>query len=125
MYQYYQPNPLHKNGKGDCTVRAISKALNFSWDTSYIDLVTQGYLIKDMPSANETMTSYLRSKGFRRYSIPNECPDCYTFADFANDYPYGIYIVGTGTHVACIKDGILYDAWDSTECNPLYFYARE
>ena len=125
-YQYYQPNPLHKNGgKGDCTVRAISKALGMSWDTSYIDLVMQGYLLKDMPSSNDVMNSYLRSKGFRRYSIPNDCPDCYTFEDFANDHPNGTYIVGTGTHVACIDRGILFDSWNSCDCTPLYFYEKE
>lgn len=124
-FTFYQPNPQHKNGKGDCTVRAVSKALDISWDTAYIDLVVQGYLLKDMPSANETMTSYLRGKGFSKHIIPDSCPDCYSFEDFTYDHPNGTYIVGTGTHVACIKDGILYDSWDSSECVPLYYYEKE
>lgn len=125
MYQYYQPNPQHKNGKGDCTVRSISKALGMSWDTSYIELVMQGYLLKDMPSSNEVMNSYLRSKGFSKHTIPDVCPDCYSFEDFTKDYPEGTYIVGTGTHVACIKDGILYDSWNSLDCVVLYYYRKE
>ncbi len=124
MYQYYQPNPLNKP-RGDCTIRALSKALNMSWDSSYIDLAMQGYLLKDMPSSNEVMHSYLRSKGFSKSAIPDSCPDCYSFEDFAYDHKKGIYIVGTGSHVACIKDGILYDSWDSSECVPLYSYKRE
>lgn len=124
-YQYYQPNPLAKNGKGDCTVRSVSKALDMTWDTSYIDLVMQGYLLKDMPSSNEVMRSYLRSKGFRQHALDNTCPDCYSFADFAYDHPSGIYILGTGTHVACVRSGILYDAWDSSDCVPLFYYERE
>ena len=96
-----------------------------SWDSAYIDLVVQGFALKDMPSSNEVMSSYLRSKGFRRYTTPNICPDCYSFADFAKDYPHGTYIVGTGTHVACIKDSILYDSWDSSDCIVLYYYERD
>jgi hypothetical protein len=125
MYQYYQPNPLHKNGKGDCTVRAISKALNMSWDTAYIELVMQGYLLKDMPSSNEVMNSYLRSKGFSKHAIPDICPDCYSFEDFANDHPQGTYVIGTGTHVACIKDGTIFDSWNSSDCVGIYFYRKE
>lgn len=124
-YEYYQPNPLHKNGKGDCTVRAVSKALNVSWDTAYIDLVVQGYLLKDMPSSNEVMNSYLRAKGFRKRTIPDSCPDCYSFADFAQDHPKGTYIVGSGTHVVCIKDSMIFDSWDSSDCVALYYYVRE
>lgn len=125
MYQYFDPNPRKKKGKGDCTVRAVAKALGMSWDTAYIDLVTQGYLLKDMPSSNETMNSYMRSKGFSRHAIPDMCPDCYSFEDFAADHPVGTYIVGTGTHVACIKDTVIYDSWDSSDCVPIYYYKKE
>lgn len=125
MYVYYQPNPSKRKGIGDCTVRSLTKALDISWETAYIDLVMQGYLLNDMPSSNEVMNSYLRSKGFSKHSIPDICPDCYSFEDFARDYPNGTYIVGTGKHVACIKDGILYDSWDSSDCIPLYYYRKE
>ena len=47
----YNANPEHKN-VGDCTVRAISKALGKRWDETYIGLVMQGYMMGDMPSAN-------------------------------------------------------------------------
>lgn len=125
MYVYFQPNPRKRNGIGDCTVRAVAKALGMSWDSAYIDLVMQGYFQKDMPSSNEVMNSYLRSKHFNKHSIPDICPDCYSFADFAKDHSQGTYVVGTGSHVACIKDGTLYDAWDSSDCVPLYYYVRE
>jgi len=36
-YEYYNPNPMSRN-VGDCSVRAISKALDTDWETAYIDI---------------------------------------------------------------------------------------
>lgn len=124
-YKYYNPNPRHNNSVGDCTIRAVSKALNIPWETAYIDLVMQGYEIGDMPSSNAVLNSYLRSKCFRRNVVSNLCPDCYTFGDFSKEHPKGTYIVCTGTHVACIKDEILYDSWDSSDEVVIFYYERE
>lgn len=123
-YVHFNNNPRGLN-VGDCTVRAASKALNQSWETTYIDLVSVAYDRADMPSSNAVLNSYLRSKGFRKYTLPNDCPDCYTFADFAGEHFKGTFIVCTGTHVACIRDGCLFDSWDSSDCTPLFYYERE
>ena len=125
MYVYYNPNPRHKNQVGDCTVRALSKALNISWETAFIDLVSLAYDMGDMPSSNAVFSALLRSKGFRRKIIPNECPDCYTFSDFAGEHFRGTYILGTGTHVACVEDGKIWDSWNSSDEIPQYYYERE
>ena len=50
-YMYYNPSPAGRN-VGDCAVRAISKALNQSWEESYIGLALEGLILSDMPSAN-------------------------------------------------------------------------
>ena len=81
MYQQYNPNPTGKH-VGDCTVRAISKALGQDWDTTYWGLAEEGALIKDMPSANAVWGSYLREHGFRR----SMAPDGITVAEFADLY---------------------------------------
>lgn len=124
-YQYYNPNPRHKNSVGDCTVRAVSKALDIPWETAYIDLTSQGYEMGDMPSSNIVMSAYLHSKGFSRHAIDDMCPDCYTVRDFAEDHPYGTYILGTGTHVICVKNGSYFDSYDSGDFIPVYFYQKE
>lgn len=123
-FSLFNNNP-HGLNVGDCVIRAISKALNQSWETTYLDLASVGYDLADMPSSNAVANSYLRSKGFRRYIIPNTCPDCYRFSDFAGEYFKGTYILGTGTHVACVIDGVLYDSWDSSDEIPIYYYAYE
>ncbi len=121
---YFNPNPRKRNNVGDCTVRCISKALNLSWETAYIDLVAQGYEMGDMPSSNLVMSAYLHSKGFSRHVIDDLCPDCYTIKDFVSEHPHGTFILGTGSHVVCAQDGNYYDTWDSGDEIPIYYYER-
>ena len=76
-YIPFNPNP-RRNSVGDCVIRAISKVTNQDWDTTYLGVALQGYIVKDMPSSNNVWGGYLYSKGFNRYVIPNTCPDCYS-----------------------------------------------
>ena len=63
MWESYNPNPS-LNRVGDCTVRAISKALRQDWETTYAELATYGFALCDMPNANWVWGSYLEDKGF-------------------------------------------------------------
>ena len=83
------------------------------------------YQMADMPSSNAVIGAVLRSHGFYRHTVPNECPDCYDIGDFADDHKTGIYVVGTGNHVVTIKDGVVFDSWDSRKEIPLYYWSRE
>ena len=124
MYSHYNPNPKG-NRVGDCVVRAISKALNKSWHEVFVDLCILGYIFCDCGSSNSVWNAYLVSRGFTRDIISNDCPECYTIEDFCNEYPQGTYISGTGTHAVCVIDGIIYDSWDSSSEQPIYFYRKE
>lgn len=117
-------NPFGKH-VGDCVVRALSLALDQDWDTTYLELMSQGFSMKDMPSSNAVWGQYLKNKGYKRYVIPDECPDCYTIDEFCMDNPQGVYILGTGTHVVTVKDGSYYDTWDSGREIPLYYFEKE
>ena len=64
-FEFYNENPAGRN-VGDCTVRAISKALGQSWDATYWNLCIEGNLLKDMPSSNAVWGAYLRRQGFER-----------------------------------------------------------
>lgn len=79
----------------------------------------------DMPSSNAVWGSYLRGQGYHRESIPNSCPDCYTITQFCNDHRYGSYILATGTHVVAVVNGDYYDAWDSGNEVPVYYWTKE
>lgn len=120
----YNPNPKNKI-VGDCTVRAISKAMNQDWETTYTGLCVQGFIMKDMPSANRVWGAYLRKHGFKRYAIPEECSDCYTVYDFAYDNPYGTYVLALDKHVVCVKNGTVFDSWESGNETPFFYWTRE
>ena len=124
MYSYFNPNPVKNKRVGDCVVRAISKALDMSWEDVYVALTIEGYIVGDLLSSNAVWGDYLKSKGFIRDIIPFECPGCYGLLEFANEHPKGTYVVGTGSHAICVQDGIIYDAWDSSNEVPIYYYKK-
>ena len=119
---FFNPNP--KGFVGDCVVRAIAKAQDISWYKAYSDLALQGFAMCDMPSSNAVWGNYLMSNGYRRYVIPNTCPDCYTVKQFCIDNPQGKYIVCTGTQTVCVKNGSYYDSWDSGNEPIIYYYSE-
>lgn len=123
-FVYYNANPFH-NKVGDCTVRAISKALNQNWYETFVDLCLQGIALCDMPSANNVWGAYLKSKGFERNILPDTCPNCYTVEDFCEEHPIGTYILALGTHVICCQNGFYYDTWDSGNETPIYYWRRK
>ena len=123
VFVYMNPNPDNKN-VGDCTVRALSIALNKSWEMIFLDLCLQAYMMRDMPSSNDVWGTYLQYKGWMLRRLPDTCPLCYTVRDFCNEHNKGIYILGTGSHVICVKNGKYYDAWDSGTKVPLFYYEK-
>lgn len=125
MYQYYQPNPIRSDPVGDCTVRALSKALNIDWEKAHVMLDYASYMMGDISNSNAVMGAVLRRNGFYRDVIPNTCPDCYTAEDFCEDHPTGTFVLGFGTHVATVVDGVIYDSWDSSDEYPIYYYHRK
>lgn len=123
-WKYYNPNP-RSNLVGDCVIRALSLALNQDWDETYLRVTAKGYELKDMPSSNTIWTAYLKSKGFKAYIIPNECPICYTVKEFCRDNSKGLFVLATGAHVITCIDGDYYDTWDSGSEIPIYFLKKE
>lgn len=124
MYRRYNANPDRKQ-VGDCVIRAVSAALGRDWETTYAEIALEGYQLCDMPSANHVWGAYLRRKGFTRNIIPDECPDCYSVADFCHDHPHGTYILSLQGHVVAVIDGDYYDTWDSGSRIPLYYWQRK
>lgn len=124
MWIEYNPNPKRKN-VGDCTVRAVAKALNIGWLAAFMQIVTDAIKMCDMPSSNAVWGATLKRHGFARAVIPNMCEDCYTAEDFCNEYFKGTYVLCFGNHVATCIDGDLYDSWNSLGESPQYYWYKE
>lgn len=125
MYEYYNPNPFQLD-TDDCTLRALTKALNIDWDSAHIlmdNMSMQMGLISG--DKKEVFFALLRKYGFDRYVVPNTCPDCYTAEMFCKDHPEGVFVLGFGNHVVCVKDGTIFDTWDSRMQIPHFYWTRE
>ncbi len=112
MFIEYNPSPVGAR-VGDCSVRAVAKALDTTWENAYLMIAVQGYQMYDVISANSVWGNVLRQHGFQRFNLPTDCPDCYTVRDFCEDHPNGTYVLGTGNHVVTAVDGDYFDTWDS------------
>lgn len=123
-FVFYNPNPTKKL-VGDCVIRAISKVTGQKWEQVHFDLCVESFEMDDMPSSNAVWGAYLYKMGFRKYVIPDTCPDCYSVKRFCQDHPRGTYLIATGTHVIAVKNGNYYDTWDSGDEVPIYYFRKE
>ena len=123
-YVYFNPNPYGRR-VGDCSVRALSKALNQEWFKTYVEMSVYGLINGDMPNSNAVWGNYLHEKGFTKHIVPDACPDCYTLADFCNEHPEGLFVVALSNHVVTVHNGKFFDTWDSGNEIPLYYWRKE
>lgn len=125
MYRYFNPHP-EKRQIGDCVIRSLSKALNQSWEKTYLDLVIDGFLRLDLPNADIVWGKYLVNHGFCRHLIPDDGFGDYTVGDFAIEHPHGVYVLSMpGQHVVTVVDSVVYDTWDSSGEIPSYFFSKK
>lgn len=119
-YVYFNNNPVGRS-TGDCVVRAISKALDMSWETAHLTLDINAISMGDMPSSDLVWGSTLRQHGYYKHLV-----DEYMIADeFCRLHSKGIYVLAFGGHVATVIDSFLYDAWDSSQEAIQYYWSKE
>lgn len=123
-WRMYNPNPAGR-AVGDCSVRAVAAALGVDWEKAFALIAANAFQMGDVISANSAWGSVLRERGFKRYAISNNCPNCYTAENFAEDHPVGVYVLGFGNHVATVLDGLILDSWDSSQEIPEYYWSKE
>lgn len=120
MYKYYQPNEKDlKDNYGDCTIRALSKALNKSWiDTFNIALpfiIENQCLLSGLPL--KLQKQLYGSLGFVYNGISNKKGSKRpTVKGFSANHKDGIYLLNVSNHVVCSVNGNYYDTWDSGDC---------
>jgi hypothetical protein len=102
----------------------VSVALDTTWEDAYAQIAAAGFGMGDMMSSNSVWGAVLRQNGFYKHLLPHTCPDCYTFGEFAREHSEGVYVLGTGTHVAAVIDGKIMDAWNSEDEIVSYFWSK-
>lgn len=125
MWVKFNNNPCGRSNVGDCTVRALSLALDTDWETAFWMLANSAFQMCDVMSGNAVIGAVLRKHGFYRKAINDYLPENYTAEDFCKDNPSGIYVLGFGSHVATVIDGTIYDSWDSSQSIPQYYFYRK
>lgn len=123
-YSYFNNNPYGKK-TSDCVIRALSKALGMTWRDVSIDLSMQAVNMGETQVTNATWGKYLQLNNFKRHVIPDTCPDCYTIRRFAEEHPYGTYVLGTGLHAVAVINGVYYDTQDTGNEVPIYYWEKE
>lgn len=117
MYKYYQPNRKDLKDKyGDCTIRALSKALGVTWIEAFE--ITLPYCrayqctnIFDMP--RKLVNEVMQDLGFVYFGISNRSGSKRpTVASFAKAHKHGTYIANVANHEVAIVDGVYFDTWD-------------
>lgn len=125
MWIKYNPNPVGRQSAIDCSVRAISAALDIDWEPAYVMIALNGFLMGDVSCSDSVWGSVLRQHGFNMAQLPDDLPDDYTVEDFAYDNQHGTYVLKTESHVVTVIDGDIYDSWDSSHEIPIYVWYRK
>ena len=128
-YVYYQPNDKDlKDQYGDCTIRALSKALGVTWLEAF-DLTIplcrefQTPNLFNVPSKIERVI--LERLGFDYTGISNKKGTKRpTVESFAKEHPIGTYILSVANHVVAVVDGRYFDTWDSGRKSLYGYYTK-
>lgn len=116
-YVYYQPNKKDlKDRYGDCTIRALSKALDCTWLEAFDKMIPlcREYQVSNVFNAPSIIQREIIGKlGFNYVGISNKKGSKRPTVDnFAKGHPEGIFILNVANHeVACVN-GKYYDTWD-------------
>lgn len=128
-FVYYQPNKKDiKDEFGDCTIRALSKALNVTWLEAFdrtVPLCREYQVSSVFGAPSYIEREIIKRLGFEYTGISNKKGTRRPTVDsFAKEHPGGTYILNVANHeVACV-DGKYFDTWDSGEKSLYGYYTK-
>lgn len=105
--------------KEDCQVRALTTARSIpygdAWALLYVvegELRRCAFALVESLAANDQRFGFGVKRTLRFPAVKGE--PRMTGAEFCKRHPKGRYILRMSHHVAAVKDGVLYDAFDSS-----------
>ena len=113
-FHYYNENPKDRK-TDDCVIRAIATATGQTWDDTLVGLTNCALKHKYMIHCPELYGKYLEELGFHKEKQPRKRDNKrYKACEFVKNFE-GTAVANLGQgHVACIKDGQVWDIWDSS-----------
>lgn len=115
----YQKVNVNPKGRfvGDCVIRAISTAMDISWDNVYKDLCEIGLKEKRMPNDKKVFHKYLEKNGWVKCKQPKYFDKTkYVVKDLdlylGKDRVEETLIISVAKHLTVIKSGSVVDTWD-------------
>lgn len=135
MIEYFNPNPtckFFKSGKpknwyiNDSAIRAISKALNKSWDDAYDLLVKTGKKLYNVPTSKQVVEEVLKDNGFEfiTYGKPSKDAKRPSVKQFIENLEPSddIYVLNLADYFVCSVNKKIFDVSDSCLKNSVYSY---
>ena len=113
-YRYHNENPKGRR-TDDCVIRAIATATGQTWDDTLRGLTECAIKHKYMINCPDLYGKYLKELGWEKQKQPRKRDNKrYRAYEFVKNFD-GIAVANIGTqHVACIKNGQVWDIWDSS-----------
>ena len=114
-FKFHNANPKNRRS-GDCVIRAISTATGKSWEEVLTDLCKLALQEKRIPNEVECYGKYLENLGWKKQKQPRKSNNTkFTGREFVTHFK-GVAIAHIGgNHIVCIKEGQVWDTWDSTD----------
>ena len=125
----YQPNKKDlKDEYGDCTIRALSKALGVTWLEAFDMMIPlcRFYQVSNVFNAPSYIERQMIEKlGFKYHGISNKRGSRRPTVDsFTKEHPEGTYILNVANHEVAVVDGRYYDTWDCGYKSLYGYYER-
>lgn len=128
MFIFFQPNPLEKQeldkGKrADCAIRSLCAALDISWEEAYDVLCKYAREVYEVPNGKIGFEYAIQKIGFEIKKLPRvqKGDTRMTVSKFCEVFPEKTAIMNCAGHYVCVKNGNIYDSWDSSD-KAIYSY---
>lgn len=124
-YRYYNNNP-NKYKTGDCVVRAISVALDKSWEEVVRDLTEYTLKYKYFLNCQELYEIYLKDNKWKKHKAPHKKNGGeYLLGEWLKKFKGEAVVTIEDNHLTYVNNQIVYDIWNCTDSTVGEFWTKE
>lgn len=122
---YYNPNPSKHEDVADCTVRAYCKAFDTTWENALLVSTMSALKNHRVFNDNKAIQEFLESLGCIKHSVKvtkgskRPTPDSLARS---KEFKNATLIISVAQHMVTVRDGKVYDTWDSSKKGAYWFY---